>query len=109
MWNHCDIELEVGVEKKGDEVILKEISLVQKDREEDLKKQLPSEQIRVICDEMKWLKRIQKEGSTDPSVNRRYADLFDKYEKIDILFGREESLLKAIIFYLDQVGKNLPL
>lgn len=59
----------------------------------------PSENIRVIWQEIKELKRLYEEPCA--SNTERLNCLSDKYENIDILFGHEESLLKAIIYYLD--------
>jgi len=59
----------------------------------------PSEQIRDIWDEMKELKRIYE--NHEPINSERCRELALKYEEIEILFGHESTLSKAIIYYLD--------
>lgn len=62
-----------------------------------------SEEIRKIWDEMKELKRLREElvVSGWGEQGRRRSDLENKFEDIEILFGHESSLSKAIIYYLD--------
>lgn len=60
---------------------------------------IPSEEIRKIWEEIKELKR--NEPPRDRFAENRLSHLSKKYENIEILFGHESSLNKAIIFYLD--------
>ena len=66
----------------------------------------PSEQIREIWSEMKELKRLFENGCQSANDEIRREELFNKFERIDILFGRESTLDKAIIFYQDQKYEN---
>lgn len=79
---------------------------LKQDRRDDLLKQCPSEQIRVIWSEMKELKRLFENGCGDANEELRREELFNKFERIDILFGRESTLDKAIIYYLDHQNEN---
>lgn len=58
----------------------------------------PQEHIREIWEEMKELKRLRD----DCAHLMRRAVLEKKYSEIEILFGREGTLEKAIIYYLNQ-------
>jgi hypothetical protein len=61
----------------------------------------PSEEIREIWFEMKELKRLTDHDCYGEDIKHREY-LMEKYEHIDILFGHESTLSKAIIFYQDQ-------
>jgi|GEM_PF-6372621 len=65
----------------------------------------PSEEIRKIWEEMKALKRMIEQGLSELyyANGKKYVrnKLERKYEEIEILFGHESTLSKAIIFYLD--------
>ena len=69
---------------------------------------MPSEEIRIIWEEIKELNRLRESNfaaviSTE-SLKRmkRTEELEKKYENIEILFGHESTLSKAIIYYLDK-------
>ncbi len=57
----------------------------------------PTEEIRKIWEEMKELKRLRENGK-----NWQKPELEEKYENIEILFGHESTLSKAIIYYMDE-------
>lgn len=57
----------------------------------------PSEDINYIWREMKLLKRLREEMVQ----TEQKALLEDKYTDIEILFGHESTLSKAIIYHLD--------
>jgi len=61
---------------------------------------LPSEEIRLIWQEMKEKERLFK--SENDWNSKRYNELAEKFEDVDILFGHESTLDKAIIYFLDQ-------
>jgi hypothetical protein len=64
----------------------------------------PSQEIRKIWEEMQKLKFMQGREPNQLMENRWYrekAKLEEKYEETNILFGRESTLSKAIIYYLD--------
>ena len=62
----------------------------------------PSETIREIWQEVKELQRLRKDGcGNNITTERKLFLLEDKYENIEILFGHENTLLKALIYYLD--------
>lgn len=63
---------------------------------------IPSEQIREIWSEMKELKRLFENGCGDANEEIRREELFNKFERIDILFGHESTLDKAIIYFIDK-------
>lgn len=67
---------------------------------------LPSEEIREIWSEMKELKRLFENGCNSANDELRREELFNKFERIGILFGRESTLEKAIIYFLDQAYEN---
>ena len=54
------------------------------------------EEIKKIWEEMKELKRLRGEGR-----GWQVPELEEKFEEVDILFGHESTLSKAIIYYLD--------
>ena len=54
----------------------------------------PQEEIREIWAEMKEMKWKEQEP--------RLQELRDKFEEIEILFGHESTLDKAIIYYLNK-------
>jgi len=62
---------------------------------------LPSQEIREIWQEMKELGRLMDRQCCGGDLERREF-LSTKFENVDILFGRESTLSKAIIFYEDQ-------
>ena len=64
-----------------------------------------SEKIRKIWQELKELKRSRESG-IKAYDNPRYMELERKYEEVDILFGHESSLNKAIIYYLSEHEKK---
>lgn len=65
----------------------------------------PSEQIREIWMEMKELKRLTGGGWYESDVSQlKYDKLLNKYKDVEILFGHESTLDKAIIYYLEQNG-----
>lgn len=59
------------------------------------------EEIRKIWEEMKLVKKMH-EGNTHQEFDFiKVKKLEQKYENIEILFGHESTLSKAIIYYLD--------
>ncbi len=48
---------------------------------------------------------IFESGCNDANEEKRREKLFNKFERIDILFGRESTLDKAMIYYLDTCEK----
>ena len=67
----------------------------------------PSEKIRKIWEEMKLMKKMQENPLVDASgkvivFDEKLDNLYKKYNDTEILFGRESTLDKAIIFYLDE-------
>lgn len=65
----------------------------------------PAERIRETWQELKELKRLGDGEFHEGMTNERYTELSEKFEELDILFGKEDSLLKAIIYYLNNHGK----
>jgi len=61
----------------------------------------PQEEIRKIWAEMKKLKRMREGNFTiEEYENEERNRLENKYSNIEILFGHESTLSKAIIYYL---------
>jgi len=65
-------------------------------------KESPEDKIREIWEEMKEAKRMKEKG-IDTYDNPRYMELENKYENVEILFGHESTLSKAIIYYLQNL------
>lgn len=69
----------------------------------------PSQEIRKIWDEMKFVKHYRENNQSsnfDPKQDDRFDELCEKFEGVDILFGKENLLLKATIFWFDEMAKS---
>jgi hypothetical protein len=66
----------------------------------------PSNKIRVIWQEMKELRNM-REGKIISDIGnqtdfeKRMLSLEKKFEEIEIMFGNDSTLSKAIVYYLD--------
>lgn len=63
---------------------------------------LPADQIRLIWQDLKQLDRLQKNPINTEADRVLLSFLFEKFERVNILFGHESTLDRAIIYYLDQ-------
>ena len=62
----------------------------------------PSDRIRVIWEEMKKLDRMRKGKFSIEEYEKEHKEKLEmKFQEVEILFGHESTLAKAIIYHLD--------